>query len=230
MEHIGKTLEKFASQRTIADQGSKEESMAERAVGETMAKLERLNISSLSHTLESFDKVKGTEEAYRTFSELAEGNLGKKFVLCYGTTGCGKTRLIEGLLVAWARRGIWCRYQTFSQLMRHLKQAMRAGSMPPYDAVFERICGRERLIVDDVGMGTIGSDWEMAELEDIINERYQLRFRNDGKVTILATNRDIKELPDRIVSRFYDPEVGVIVFISAGDYRKQEWLKRQKKA
>lgn len=184
--------------------------------------LSRFNLSSLEHTFKNFRQLKGTEQAYDAFYKLSQGKLGKKFVFCYGTVGCGKTHLIEATVIEWAKQGIGSRYQTMSEIMRWLKKAMKPNSVPPYDMLFERVCNQDKLIIDDVGMGTIESNWELAELEDIINERYHKRFRDDGKVTILASNKKPSDLPDRVVSRFFDPEVGVVVFIGAGDYRRRE--------
>lgn len=186
-------------------------------------KLSRLNISSFEHTFENFDKVAGAETAYDIFRKLGEGESDRKFILCFGGYGCGKTYLIEATIIAWAKRGIRSRYQTMSQLMRYLKRCMGNGHIPPYDTAFEAVCSKtQHLIIDDVGMGTIESKWEIAELEDIINERYNKRYYDDGKVTILASNKNINKLPDRVVSRFYDPEFGAVILNEAKDYRKRK--------
>jgi len=55
----------------------------------------------------------------------------------------------------------------------------------------------------------------MEQLEKIIRVRYRERL-----FTILTTNRDISELPERIVSRFEDAEVARKVLNSGIDYRK----------
>jgi DNA replication protein DnaC len=189
-----------------------------------LEKARRYNLSSPGHTFANFKKVPGTEEALELMQRVSEGKSDRKFVLLYGMTGCGKTYLIEALILAWAESGKGAYYQTMSEIMRRLKGAMRDSqdiTKMPYDELFKRLCERERLIIDDVGMGTIESRWEIAELEDIINERYHGRYYPDGKITILATNKDITELPDRIVSRFYDPEFGAVIHIKAPDYRRR---------
>jgi DNA replication protein DnaC len=184
-------------------------------------KMRRYNISSLKHTFANFKKVEGTEKALELMQKVAEGKSDRTFILLNGSAGCGKTYLLEALILAWEAQGKWAYYETMSQIVRRLKMSMHTGAIPPYDVVFKKLCERERLIVDDVGMGTVESKWEIAELEDIINERYHRRYYGNGWITILATNKDITELPDRIVSRFYDPEFGVVVHISAKDYRRR---------
>jgi len=61
-----------------------------------------------------------------------------------------------------------------------------------------------------------GSEWEWGELEDIINYRYRERM-----FTVMTTNRDLTELPERVVSRFRDPDIGVVVLNSGKDYRRR---------
>ena len=101
-------------------------------------------------------------------------------------------------------------------IMRLLKQGMNREKMqPPYEYILEGFCKMPYLIIDDVGMGGSGSDWEYGQLEEIIIVRYRERL-----FTILTTNRDLTELPERVVSRFRDPEVGRIVLNEGEDYRR----------
>ncbi len=154
-----------------------------------------------------------------TMQSLSEGTLKKQFVLLYGTTGCGKTHLIEATIINWAKNGIKSRYMTFSEIARGLKNELRKGA-EYYDRLFAVHKDTPRLIVDDFGSGTTESRFEISDLEDIIDLRYRKRYYPDCQlVTILASNKDIKELPDRIVSRFYDPEFGVVLCMGNKDYR-----------
>ena len=194
----------------------------EQPKGTVMDKLSQFNISSLDHTFENFKRVKGTAEALDVFRNLAGGKSDRKFILCFGITGSGKTHLIEATIIAWAKRGIFARYNTMSEILRRLKSSFAQRHTPPYEEIFKGICETPRLIIDDYGMGLTETRWEISELEDIINERYHKRYYEDGKVTILASNKDIKELPDRVVSRFYDPEFGVVIFMEAKDYRRRK--------
>jgi len=194
----------------------------ENAQDSLIAKLERFNLSSLEHTFANFKKRPGTEEALDVFKKLAFGGSDRKFVFLYGTTGCGKTHLIEATIIAWAKRGVSSRYQTMSEIIRLLKSSLKANWGQSYDELFKAICDRKNLIIDDYGMGMQETKFEVAELEDIINERYHRRYYPDGKVTILATNKLPKEIPDRVLSRFYDPEFGVVASIEACDYRKRK--------
>lgn len=187
----------------------------------SLDKLMRFNISSLGHTFESFKANPETQVAKALLKNLSEGNSSKKFVLIYGTTGCGKTHLIEASIISWAKRNLFTRYYTFSDIARSLKTALRKGG-EYYESLFKRYCEVDRLVVDDIGMGTTESRFEISDLEDIIDNRYRKRYYpNTNLVTILASNKDIREIPDRVVSRCYDPEFGAVIYMGDKDYRKR---------
>ncbi len=175
----------------------------------------------MNHTFESFKKLSGTIEALEIMKALANGENKLKFILLYGERGTGKTHLIEATIIRWSERGIYCRYQTASNIMRMLKQSFSPDAKTDYSVLFSRLCDAEKLIIDDYGMGIQETRFEVSDLEDIVNERYHKRFRDDAKVTIIATNKDIKDMPDRIVSRFYDPEFGKAILLDAQDYRRR---------
>jgi DNA replication protein DnaC len=185
-------------------------------------KLKRFNISSLSHTFEGFRNIKGTREVVKVLKQLAKGESDKKFILLVGATGSGKTHLIEATIIEWAKTGAFAYYRTMSEIVRRLKTSLSHKQEGAYDMAFKGLCDVPRLIIDDYGMGTTETAWEESELEDIINERYHKRYWDDGKVTIMATNKDLKDLPERVVSRFYDPEFGAVLFLEAKDHRRRE--------
>ena len=180
----------------------------------------RLNISSLDHTFENYKVTSETREAVETLRAISFEGSKKQFVLLYGAPGCGKTHLIEATIIAWAKQGIFSRYFTFSEIARRLKTALRTPG--EYDTFFKGYCNTERLIIDDVGMGTTESRFEISDLEDIIDMRYRKRYYPDlHLVTIIASNKDLRQLPDRIISRFYDPEFGVVLYMGDKDYRRR---------
>jgi len=157
--------------------------------------------------------VKGSEKSLSAFKELAQGS-GWRMLLCYGGVGNGKTHLCEALVIELYSQGLFCRVMTMAKMMRTLKSTMNQDSVFSYDTVLENWCRSPRLVIDDVGMGGSGSDWEFGQLEEIVVSRYR-----DRLLTVLTTNRDIKDLPERIVSRFRDTEIGRVVLNCADDYR-----------
>jgi len=173
-----------------------------------------LNITSWDNTFENFKMVNGVDESLKAFKELASGHATWHMLLDYGSAGCGKTHLCEALSIEFAKQNIMCSVREWSEVVRHLKRMMRSEIKDDYDIFFERFRKAPRLIIDDVGSGSTGSSWEWGELEDIINYRYK-----KGLLTVVTSNLNIKDLPDRIVSRFRDAVKSRLILNSAKDYR-----------
>lgn len=225
MEHISKSLEK-SRQNILSPKNSSievEPSEPEESQDEILIKnLKRFNISTLEHTFANFKATAKTKPAVETLKAVARGESDKKFILLYGTAGCGKTHLIEATIIEWATYGANTYYLTFSEIARRLKSMLGKGG-DFYDVLFKSYCDVKRLIVDDYGMGTTESRYEISALEDIIDMRYRRRFYPMvEQVTIMASNKDIKELPDRVTSRFYDPDFGAVFFLGDVDYRRRK--------
>ncbi len=172
-----------------------------------------LGISSLAHSFENFEQVPGAELAFKAFHDLAEGS-GRPLLLCYGGPGNGKTHLLEALVIRLYQRGLFTRYFTWNGVVRELKRHLAKDADPSFDILLDRFCRAQRLVIDDLGAGVTDSEWELAQLETIVDWRYRYRL-----LTAMASNLDIKQLPNRIFSRFCDPAVSLLVLSTAGDYR-----------
>jgi len=215
MEHIGKVLGNLSRGKATQTQTFEEGELTLEEKREELRK--SLGLSSLENTFENFKPVTGTEKALATFKALASSKAKWKMLLCYGGVGNGKTHLCEATAIALYKRGAFCRVLTMARIMRTLKECMNPGSLTAYEEMMDRYCRYSHLIVDDVGMGGSGSEWEWGQLEEIIVVRYRERL-----FTILTTNRDLTELPERIVSRFKDPDVGRVVLNQGDDYRRRQ--------
>ncbi len=64
-------------------------------------------------------------------------------------------------------------------------------------------------------MGLADTAWEAAQLETIIDYRYRYKL-----LMATATNKDISQLPERVVSRLSDRSVCIMCLNKASDYRK----------
>ncbi len=173
-----------------------------------------LGISSWDNTFNTWKVSAGSQKAFSTIEALSSGKTPWQMVLCYGGVGCGKTHLCEATAIALYQRGIFCRVLVFAKVIRTLKQSMQKDATTSYDALLDRLCRCGHLIIDDVGAGMMGSEWEFSNLEEIVVSRYR-----DNLFTLLTTNLDEKQLPERIISRFKDPDRGRLVLNKAGDYR-----------
>lgn len=190
---------------------------------ETKEALRRvLNITSWNNTFENFKPAKGTLESFKAFKTMAQEKASWCFLLNYGKAGCGKTHLCEAVSIELLTRSLKeypniyppkVRVWEWSEILRTLKKAMRQNN-GSYDQLFEGFQKASKLIIDDVGMGSGDSLWSWGELEDIVNYRYK-----QGKFTIITTNLDLTELPDRVVSRAKDAIKGRCILNEGTDYR-----------
>lgn len=174
-------------------------------------------LSEPLRTFANFELLPGTAQAYEAVRQIADGNSKASMLLLYGGSGCGKTHLLKAAILRLYGRGIFVRYLTWSRLVNTLKEGFHDSVMPPYWQRLGNYCYAMALVIDDVGLGSTGTDWEYSQLEEIIDIRYDQRL-----LTLMATNKHLSELPDRVISRLHDPEVGVIVLNTGKDYRRKE--------
>lgn len=172
---------------------------------------ESLCVASLENTFESFKPMPGTEKALAAFKALVSGETEWKMLLCYGGVGNGKTHLCEATAIALYKKRLFCRVLPMDRMMGALKECIGPERQNSLEELRHNYCYADRLIIDDVD----GTDWEFEQLEKIIRMRYR-----ENLFTILTTNRDISELPQRILSRFLDPDIGRVVLNQGDDYRR----------
>lgn len=211
MERIGKVLDSLGRGTAIPGQRIIEPEL-ELTLEEKREELRRsLGVSSLDNTFEALKPWPGTEKALAAFKALASGKTDWRMLLCYGGVGNGKTHFCEATALTLYKRGLFCRVLTMDRMMGALKECMDPGRQNSLDQLLHNYCYADRLIIDDV----TGTAWEFDQLEKIIRVRYQERL-----FTILTTNRDLTELPERIVSRFSDSEKGRLILNEGEDYRR----------
>ena len=175
--------------------------------------LKYAGVFSLDNTFDKLKKVKGQEKMVAAFQELITGT--EWFMLMvYGVTGNGKTHCCEATVIALYDKGIKCQRLKWSDIIRSFKASFNNKLDMPYEEKFNQIRARKYLIIDDVGMGSTGGNWEWGELEDIVDYRLE-----HGLFTIITTNLDLKDIPERIVSRFRDKRKAKLVWNEAPDQR-----------
>jgi len=167
-------------------------------------------------TFDDWVPASGAEQAFELFKDLASIP-SWSMLLCYGKAGCGKTHLCEALVRELKWQGRYTRVYTWSDIVLYMKETMHSEFSGSYEARLHNFKTAERLIIDDVGSGTMTTPWEWGLFEDIISHRYR-----EGLLTVITTNLDLKDLPERVVSRFRDKEVARICWNKAGDYRPRK--------
>lgn len=174
-----------------------------------------LNVSSLEHTFANWLHLPGTDVCYRAFLALATRDDARPFLLCYGGVGNGKTYLLEATAIELRQRGRFLRIVRYPVLLGNLKRAMDGQIGLTYQDLLENYCRAGILLLDDVGMGTSDTKWSYAILEEIIVYRFA-----QSLMTALTTNLDIKDLPERVISRFRDKTMAILVLNEGKDYRR----------
>lgn len=219
MDHIRETLKQISKSKARQMSIETEEPQnAELAIEKRREALRKsLGLTDLRHTFDTFIVSKATKKVCEAAKSMVYSE-HPLMLLIYGGIGNGKTHLCEAVCIGLYQKGIRCQVTLWSELRRQLLQAMHRPkpNQSDYDTIFENFRQRSHVIIDDVGMGSKGTEWEMCELEDIINYRYRERL-----FTLMTTNRTLEELPERVVSRFFDPEVGEVVLNEGDDYRLQ---------
>ncbi len=177
-------------------------------------------VTDLSHTFASMRVPRGFKPTLEAFKELAEGRAAWHMLMVYGPTGNGKSRCCEALVIALYNRGVRVVRQKWSDIIRFTLKAAMHPHKPDamsYEDTFKMLRERRYLIIDDVGMGSTGGNWEWGELEDLVDYRLEKRL-----TTVITSNLDLKEIPPRIVSRFRDASRCRLICNEAPDQRPLE--------
>jgi DNA replication protein DnaC len=164
-------------------------------------------------TFESFDKnVSGIEEAYKAAYEFARNPNGWLFFL--GPCGTGKTHLAVAIaLYAMERHKMSVLFTVVPDLLDHLRATFDPNQGVAYDDRFNAIRNAQLLILDDLGTENT-TPWAREKLYQIFNHRH-----NERLATVVTSNKDIRELDERIASRLLDRHLTRFVEIDAEDER-----------
>jgi len=168
-------------------------------------------ISRPQQTFESYKKNLANQESFDAMHSLAMGTSTFFFLLLYGKVGNGKTHLANACAVEMNKRGVDCHYFAIADLISSLKRAMSDNTIE--DKVQE-LKELHAVIFDDY-KPEFSTGWENQRLEEIIDYRYR-----NYKFTVLITNRDLGEIPERMVSRFSEPIVSIMVLNTDYDHRR----------
>lgn len=161
-------------------------------------------------TFETFQPIPGTEKALKAAQSLASGEANFIWLLLYGQTGNGKTHLCNAIVREVRNRGLDVRMILAADFFSMLKENIEGNKV---DGLLRRFKDILFLAIDDYGV-EYGSDWESAKFDELMTSRYAT-----GKPTVLITNKDLTDLPERIQSRFKDSMMSKAIHNSAGDYR-----------
>lgn len=138
-----------------------------------------------------------------------------KWLAFLGQTGTGKTHLACALIYEAMLSGMTVEYTKHIGLIREIRSTYGSGRITEKQVV-QRFNRANLLVIDEIGLRSVMSDWERATLDDIIDHRSEMKKR-----LILTSNLSSKEffglLGERVESRF--AELGEVVPLIGDDYR-----------
>lgn len=161
-------------------------------------------------TFATFRAVPGTEKALKAAQALAFGEAKFIWLLIYGQPGNGKTHLCNAIVREVRERGLDVKMILSADFFSLLREAIKENHTDELLRKFKTIFF---LAIDDYGV-EYGSDWESAKFDELMTSRFAT-----GKPTVLITNKELTELPERIQSRFTDKVMSRAIHNSAPDFR-----------
>jgi len=165
------------------------------------------------NTFENWKPVLGAETTLEAFKDIAFNEGAPPLLLVYGTTGSGKSHLCEATVTELSKRGIDCRLLVVADLVSKLKESIPENTT---ELLIGRLKALPALILDEWGQN-YGSPWEEQKLEEIVLAR-----EREGLITIITSNLEPDDLPERVSSRFRDKSQARMIANKALDYRPKK--------
>ena len=147
-------------------------------------------------------------ERARAFAWKPDG-----WLVILGNYGCGKTHLAAAIANLRLQSGFPVLFVVVPDLLDHLRATFAPHSDVQYDEQFEKVRTAPLLILDDLGTES-STPWAQEKLFQILNYRYSARLP-----TVITSNRQLETIDGRLRSRMVDPDLSIIVTITAPDFR-----------
>lgn len=113
-----------------------------------------------------------------------------------GPNGTGKTQAAVELIRVAVADGHPCLYQTATDIFRHVKSAY--SNDEPEARAMRKFVAPTVLILDEIHVRKMESEWESNILTDLIDRRY-----NAMKCTLMASNLDVDSFRDCVGDSIY---------------------------
>lgn len=134
-------------------------------------------------------------------NKVSEGSTAAGFVLWRGDFGLGKTGLAKALVLHMARLPVYAHYTTGEYILINARSSFNGGRVSEQEIIRE-YCQYRILVIDELDIVS-NTDYSIATLRTILNERYEMR---DNKLTIMITNR-VDDFWPYLFSRLDDGQI-----------------------
>jgi len=151
------------------------------------------------------------EWAYQVALQYAESPDG--WLILAGVNGCGKTHLAAAIVNFRYEAKKTALFVVVPEFLDYLRNTFNPESKVSYDQLFEAVKNAPLLVLDDFGEHS-ATPWAQEKLYQVLNHRYNARL-----ATVITTSNSLDEIEPRISSRLVDPKVGMVINITAPDYR-----------
>lgn len=167
----------------------------------------------------AYYNAKAYADNFSKFKEKGEG------IYFSGNNGTGKTHLAVAIALQLMKKGIPVICMTSNKMLQEIKRTYDKNRNISEYQLLEAYKGVDLLVIDDIGQENC-TDWAIAQLYDIINDRYERCLP-----TIVTTNLNEQDLIDSwsekanywtakaIVSRLHEMTMGITM--NGRDRRKE---------
>lgn len=171
------------------------------------------------YTFENFVVGPSNQLAYKVCLEVAE-NPGRSFspLFLYGRVGLGKTHLLHAIGNRAKTKGYRAMYSSINDFSEEMVKALKEGKIEKFR---EKYINVDILLLDDVQF-LAGKERTQMELFRVFE-----KLQTFEKQIVLVSDRhpkDLKDVPDRLVSRF---ESGLLLEIGLDDETRISVIKKK---
>lgn len=136
-----------------------------------------------------------------------------QWLLLTGSYGCGKTHLAAAIANYCLANGQPVLFLNTPDLLDYLRAAFAPDSDTTYTERFDEIRTMRLLVLDDLGTES-PTHWATEKLYQLLNYRYNARLP-----TVVTTNKDLRDIDQRVASRLSDQELVSLLEVKAPDFR-----------